>query len=101
METTDTDVRAETTQLVQTFSLKCKGRDKNKRNVLSEPVAFKVQVSVRGDNALSLSVDCVHNTGGHGQRCKASHPGVDKPKDDVFCPFSIDLPHVMDVASFR
>lgn len=81
--------------------LKCRGRDAKKKPVLKRSV--KVLVDVRGssertaDKIATQIIVCKHNTGGHGQRCKASHPeGVDKVGDGVNCPLSFDWPYVLE-----
>lgn len=80
------------------FLILCYGRDFTGNNVLSLPVRAKVKVSQPYGNEtdILLSVQCEFNTGGHGQRCKASHPGLDKVGDGVLCPYAIDIPYAMD-----
>jgi len=41
-------------------------------------------------------VNCIHNTGGHGDRCKASHPDKDKFGKRIWCPYSFDFPYVLE-----
>lgn len=49
-----------------------------------------------GTDTISSHVKCPYNTGGHGQRCKASHPEVDKVGDGVLCPYALDIPYYAD-----
>lgn len=81
-----------------TFEIQCTGRDINlvpSAQVLKEPVSVMVQVEKVG-NSIYINVDCPHNTGSHGHRCKASHPDRDKVDRDTFCPYAVDLPYAMD-----
>jgi hypothetical protein len=78
------------------FSLKCYGRKLDGSTALSVPVSLTVKVSPSGPYGLSLNVDCRYNTGSHGQRCKASHPDVEKSGDGVVCPYAADLPYALD-----
>ena len=80
----------------KTFSLQCRGRNEVREEVLKEPVAVELTVSCRDARTISLSVKCPHNTGGHGQRCKASHPAIDKVGDGIQCPYAVDLPYAFD-----
>jgi hypothetical protein len=84
----------------QTFSVECRGRDIIGSEVLIEPEEVDVRISQSPDcNTISSSVRCQYNTGGHGERCKASHPGVDKVDEGVRCPYSFDVPQVFDIKS--
>ena len=79
------------------FTVFCKGRGFNQEEVLSEAVEVIVTVGQYASKTdLMLDVTCPYNTGSHGQRCKASHPDVDKVDDGVACCFSIDLPYASD-----
>jgi len=84
--------------LEQKFPIQCRGRDALGQEVLLEPVLVLVLVHQHhGDeSSIHLNVTCPHNTGGHGQRCKASHPGVDKIGTGVLCPFAVDIPYAFD-----
>ena len=77
----------------KTHSLKCFGRDENNKKALKESVDVLVQVyKSPGSNMISSNVTCPYNTGGHGQRCKASHPTVDKIYGkEVYCPYAFDI----------
>ena len=89
--------------LEKVFPVQCRGRGVSGKEVLAEPVAVKVKVSqARGDERnISLSVECPYNTGGHGQRCKASHPETDKINEDVACAYSIDIPYAIDAKMIK
>lgn len=80
----------------QVFPIRCRGRNKEGSVVLKIPEKVKVLVSSLGDDAIQCSVDCRFNTGGHGQRCKASHPDINKVGDGVGCPYRLLIPFVMD-----
>ena len=76
----------------QTYPVKCKGRNADGNSALKKPVRVEVKIyKSPGSNSISSEVKCPYNTGGHGQRCKASHPNVDKAEKDVFCPYSFDI----------
>jgi len=80
-----------------TFPIECKGRDSRGREVLDKPVSANVKISKSpGSNELTSLVECCYNTGGHGQRCKASHPDVDKVGEGIGCPYSFDVPYAFD-----
>lgn len=84
-----------------TFPVQCKGRDKDMKEVLKEPVEVKVKVyKSPGSNMISSIVECPYNIGGHGQRygqrCKASHPGVDWKGKGISCVYSFDLPYALE-----
>lgn len=84
------------------FPIECRGRDRNGREVLKKPVRVEVVVSQNpGDRKnIHMSVQgCPHLTGGHGQRCKASHPKRDKAEEDVFCSYSADIPYALEVST--
>jgi hypothetical protein len=79
----------------ETFIIPCKGRMPNRKDALNEPVEAKITVCQFGI-AIIMNVKCPYNTGDQGQRCKASHPEVDKLGEGVICPYSIDLPYAID-----
>ncbi len=84
------------------ITVPCKGRDAAGQEVLAEPVLAEVSVSHRtGSSIISLDVRCPHNTGSHGQRCKASHPGKDKVGDGVACCYACDLPYALENKSSK
>lgn len=80
--------------------LKCRGRNAEGKPALEKPV--NVVVDMVGSNQEALNniatniVVCRHNTGGHGHRCKASHPNVNKVGEGVLCPFAFDYPYVTE-----
>lgn len=82
--------------LEQSFPIKCKGRNSKMEECLTEAVKVTVKVSRSCGNFISISPKCIYNTGGHGQRCKASHPKVDKVGEGVVCPYSLDIPYALD-----
>ena len=84
----------------QIFPIKCKGRDYQGKEVLDEAVDVKVDIAQRpGTNMISSLIECQYNTGAHGQRCKASHPEVDKVGEGVGCPYSFDIPYALEVTT--
>lgn len=82
--------------------LDCRGFDSGGLPVLDAPVSVTIDLH-RSPGASTIGVgpkECPHNTGGHRQRCKASHPpGVDKVGEGVSCPFSFDYPYVKEFDS--
>ena len=77
----------------QIFPVECRGRNPLGREVLAQPVEVKVRVyKSPGCNSITSAVDCPYNTGGHGQRCRASHPGVEKLGEGVFCAYIFAVP---------
>ena len=79
------------------FPIECKGRDSAGHLALKDAIDVKVKIYKRpGGSDISSLVECSYNTGGHGQRCKASHPEVDKEGEGVICPYSFDLPYALD-----
>lgn len=87
----------------QNFPVECKGRDDEGNEVLDKPVAVNVKVyKSPGSSRISSLVECPYNTGGHGQRCKASHPpGVDKVGQGVICPYSFDIPYALEKKTLK
>jgi hypothetical protein len=70
--------------------IKCKGRDKDKKEVLQVRVNVTVDINNHPpSNLITINVECPHSCGSHGGGCKAS--GV-----EVTCPYSIDLPYGRD-----
>ena len=83
------------------FHVLCKGRNSARKELLAEAVRVDIHARLQeNEKSIAMHVNCPHNTGGHGQRCKASHPGQDKVGEGVHCAYSLDLPHAMDVAKF-
>lgn len=84
-------------RLEQTFPVECNGRDRKGGGVLTTPVQVRVTVSrSSGTNVLESQVECPYNAGGHGQRCKASHPEQDKVGEGIACAYAFTIPHVID-----
>ena len=82
--------------VTQNYPIECKGRNRFGKEVLDNPVKVEVTISQRpGSNMISSLVKCTYNTGSHGQRCKASHPDVDKVGKGVGCPYSFDIPYAL------
>ena len=83
--------------VTQKYPIECKGRNLLRKDVLSEPVRVLVEIFKSPDsNTISSNVECPYNIGGHGDRCKASHPEVDKKEVGVSCPYSFDIPYAID-----
>lgn len=88
--------------VTQIYPVRCKGRDANGNEALTEAVGACVQITKSAEsNMLSSTVNCRYNTGGHGQRCKASHPEVDKVGEGVGCPYSFDIPYALEKRNRR
>lgn len=82
----------------QIFPVECMGRDSNGNEVLAIPERVKVLIAKSPcSNTISSTVECPYNTGAHGQRCRASHPGQDKVLNGVICPYSFDIPYCLEV----
>ena len=83
-----------------TIPMRCKGRDAIGRDVLEEPVAAVVTISAMNESTtallVTLDVTCIHITGGHDQRCRASYSEKDKVGSGVECPFSVDIPYALE-----
>jgi hypothetical protein len=70
--------------------------------VLDKPIEVEINLHRRPDSGdCCCDVKCPHNTGGHGQRCMASHPWTEKEGDGVFCPFAFDYPYVLEVIGWK
>ncbi|HLC81273.1 MAG TPA: hypothetical protein VJH68_01325 [Candidatus Nanoarchaeia archaeon] len=83
--------------VTQTYPIECKGRNEVGDEVLDTPVSVKVEIhKSSGSNMISSNAECPYNTGGHGQRCKASHPDVDKIGEGVGCPYNFDIPYALE-----
>ncbi|MDD5738395.1 MAG: hypothetical protein PHY72_00495 [Candidatus Pacebacteria bacterium] len=77
----------------------CKGRGSDGQEVLENSIRVVVQVShpyASKPGDVLVEVNCRFNTGSHKQRCKASHPDLDKVGDGVLCPYSFDFPFVRE-----
>lgn len=73
--------------------VQCKGRGREARPVFDQPINVSVRLSQCGDIISVNPQHCPFNTGGHGQRCKASHPDQDKVGIGIGCPYSFDYPY--------
>lgn len=74
------------------FNISCRGKDASGADANAWPTDVKLTISQDGSRWIAMNVECEYNTGGHGERCRASHPeGVDKVGDGVPCPFSRDI----------
>lgn len=74
------------------FPISCRGRNATGNEALDKPVMVTVNVyqSPGVETMISTTVKgCPHNTGSHGQHCKASN--LDKVGKGVSCPFARDL----------
>lgn len=80
------------------FPIQCRGRNESREEVLLQPIEAKVRIFQPNGNETTIStiVECLHNTGGHGDRCKASHPGIDKIGEGIGCPYSLEIPFTLD-----
>lgn len=77
------------------FDIQCRGRDSQGRVALDQPVEAKVWAAQINEEVISLSVDCRHNTGPHGDRCRASHPNTHEIGEGM-CPYAVDFPDAVD-----
>ncbi len=76
----------------QAYPVECKGRDPQGNDALSKPVPVTITIQQHeGSNMISSMVACTHNTGSHGERCKAA-----KGNGKSVCPYSFDLPHALE-----
>ena len=83
--------------VTQTYPIECKGRNKVGDEVLDVPVSVNVRIHKSpGSSMISSRVECPYNTGGHGQRCKASHRDFDKVGEGIGCPYSFDIPYALE-----
>ncbi len=94
------------TRSVKEVSIKCCGRNAQGGPVLKEPILVTIRLRYNSDFASSMVTsepkNCPHNTGGHGQRCRASHPlGLDKVGDGVLCPFAFDWPYAEEFPGWK
>ncbi|MBI4153775.1 hypothetical protein HY501_00405 [Candidatus Woesearchaeota archaeon] len=79
----------------QIYPVNCRGRNNVGKPALKDPVSVAIRIYKSPDtNMISSDVNCQYITGGHSQRCKASHPGIDKSGKGIHCPYAFDiLPH--------
>jgi hypothetical protein len=62
----------------------CRGVDANGKPCFSKPIVVSLSLVVY-HCGWDASVECPYNTGSHGQRCRASHPGHEKLGEGVPC----------------
>jgi len=76
------------------FHRKCNGRNEDGKKVFEKAIDIQVVFCTYKENDKSIlnKVNCTYIAGGHNQRCKASHPKVDKLGKGVLCPYAVDLP---------
>jgi hypothetical protein len=83
--------------------IECHGIGKDGQEILAKPVKLNIVIRKNPDgNEISVNPKkCRHNTGGHGQRCKASHPYIDKGGEDFFCPYAFDYPYAKESEGWK
>lgn len=67
-----------------TARVNCRGVDANGKPCFKTYIVVKVTLTVY-HCGWGASVDCPFNTGSHGQRCRASHPGRERLGKGVPC----------------
>lgn len=82
--------------MIKSVVIQCGGRNAEGQAVLEESISVTVELNKIGGMISVGPMDCPFNTGGHGQRCKASHPNQDKVGAGVGCPFSYDYPYASE-----
>ena len=79
--------------------ISCGGRGPNGESIF-EPIDIVIELfkpyPLYQNDIEVVPKDCSFLTGGHRQRCKASHPDLDKVGDGVACPYSFDFPYVLE-----
>jgi hypothetical protein len=63
----------------------CRGTTADGKPCFKKPIVVKLYASFFHCGWDVSVQDCPYLTGGHGQRCTASHPGHEKPGDGVAC----------------
>lgn len=85
---------------IKSTEIMCNGRGPNGEGVLEKPINVVIELSrpyLRKPNDIEVvPKDCPFLTGGHCQRCKASHPDKDKVGTGVLCPYSFNWPYVLE-----
>ena len=76
----------------------CHGRAAGGADALQNPVMVEATLyqSPGVTDSFGCYVQCPYNTGGHGERCKASHPEQDKVVPGVSCLHSFFYPQVLE-----
>jgi len=84
------------------IQIMCEGRGFLGEEILVTPISVVVELYTRDHRNIQVSPrNCPHNTGGHGQRCKAAHPEQDKVGEGIECPYSFDYPYALEFPSWR
>ena len=84
---------------IKSVEIECRGRGPRGENVLRVPIHVVVGLFKpypRHPEEIEAKPTCPYLTGGHGQRCKASHPNQDKVGDGVFCIFRFDYSRLVE-----
>lgn len=85
-----------------TVDIQCRGRGFKGEPVLPTPLPITVNVYKYSDRFISVSPEkCPHNTGSHGQRCMAGHPGKEKVGEGILCPYSFDYPYATEFSGWK
>ena len=74
--------------------MKCRGIDASDHPALSDPITIRIEIQKSpGVHSIDINPLCPYNVGWHGQRCKASHPKIDKRKDgrSIYCKYRFDF----------
>lgn len=74
------------------FKIKCKGRNKEHKEVLKTPVELVVVMKKPSEDSNTIQVDarCAFIGGAHGGECRATK------EQNVRCVYSVDLPYAFD-----
>lgn len=87
-------------KLKNLVEINCRGRGPNGQEVPDVSIKVTIELSKpynkKPNDILVEPKDCPFLTGGHRERCKASHPDQDKVGDGVSCPYSFDYPYVSE-----
>ncbi len=75
------------------IKIDCCGNGPKGMGILDEPMSVEILATQDPSGDIVVRpVNCPFNTGGHGQRCKASHQNRDKDDSgDIHCPYSFDF----------
>jgi hypothetical protein len=79
----------------KSFTFKCHGPDFEGNETLDVPVPVTLTIEQMPlKSAFDCNVKCQFITGGHAQRCYASHPenhNHNKQGNKVYCPYSVSM----------
>lgn len=80
---------------IRLVEIQCRGRGPGGKPVMKKPIKVTIQIQKHaGIGTICVGpLKCHFNTGGHGQRCWASHPGQEKVGDGVECPYAFNYPY--------